>query len=737
MKKIFLLATAIVAFLFCAALVQAQQLFSIHYNALSIENVTQLTHQITRSEISTLSLTKNNGNKDVYVVDFSSVENTKIIIMNEETGNNITITPEEAWHAASLQHTEFQLAPFFIEELKQAILGEASRYLIMETYPDFSVKNIASVSTATKVDVYIPRYFYGKKENVQEAFPENRQIIKIYKQKPRIIPDPEYQLDIAQLEEEMSYYVYMYQLPNGALVTYDEHFNPDNKKALSSVGNFLEFNLSGTLNPPQRLATEYALELWSEQIAGTMPVNIEVNFWALGAGVIGMSFFPPCFMDGETGEAETLYPAALWKQLKDYSASEEWDIFIVMNSEFGFYYGLDGNSENRIDYVTIMIHEVTHGLGFGSQCHRNGVFFYDYPVIYDRMLYQGLSGPCFTELSESEREALLISNNLFAGSPNSKLLAANGGVRVKMYAPTSYSGGSTAHHWDTGVTFPTFMKYAYFSPLHTFNTRKIGMFLDMGWTIPEIDPDAVWVTFNANTGMGSMSPQPFSLGVTRNLKINTFNKTGYIFENWNRLPDGTGISYANREAVTISDDLSLYAQWEAAKYTLAFNPYGGTVNPTSKQVVYDRHIGELPVPERAGYTFEGWTMNLGTININEETIWNSTYDRIAAAKWTPVVGVVEMLRTTSLLVIPNPANHKVEVRIGIADQARNDGVNQIEFYNIFGQLVKNVPFTGICRDAACHVSTQTINISDLSAGVYLVKAGDKIVKLIKSNNTNN
>jgi len=728
MKKNFLLVTAIVAFTFSAALVHAQLLFSVNYNNLSIENVTQLTNQIIHSEISTLSLTKNNGNKDVYVVEFSSAENTKIVILNEQNGNNVTIIPVETRHATSLQSTEFQLVPFFIEELKQAILGEASRYLIMETNSEFLVKNVTSFST-TKENVYIPRYFYGKKDNVKEALPEDRQIIKIYKQKPRIIPDPEYQLDIAQLEEEMSYYVYMYKLPDGTLCTYDEHFSPKESKNFSCKGgDFLEFNLTGTLDATQRLATEYALELWSEQIAGTVPVDIEVDFRALGPGVIGMSYFPPCFMDGETGEAETFYPAALWKQLKDYSASEEWDIFIVMNSEFGFYYGLDGNSENRIDYVTIMIHEATHGLGFGSQCRRNGTFFYEYPVIYDRMLYQGLAGPCFTELSESDRAALLISNNLYAGRPNSKLLEANGGTRVKMYAPTSYSSGSTAHHWATEVSFSTFMKYAYFAPLHTFNNRKIGIFIDMGWAVPVIDPDAVWVTFNANSGTGNISSQPFSPGIARNLKINSFTKSGYEFKSWNTLPDDTGISYTDREAITIFDHLNLYAQWESGTYTLNFSPRGGTVNPTSKQVVYNEPIGVLPIPEMAGYTFEGWTLYHAN-NINAETIWTYDYDRTASANWAPIVGIVETLHATSLQIVPNPANHTVELRIGIANQARNDGVNQIEFYNIFGQLVKNVPFAG--QSSKEEVVTQIINISDLSAGVYMVKVGDKTMKLIK------
>jgi hypothetical protein len=609
MKKPLLLILIIV---FSANFLYAQKLFSVSQNDLSNENVTQIKNQIAQSEIASLSLTRNNEDKNVYSVSLSSGENTKIIILNEETGNNVVITPVETRLIAS-QPTEFQLAPFFIEELKQGALGDASRYLIVETrhatslHDDFSIQNVVAVSVSND-EVYIPRYFYGKKENVKEALPKDRQIVGIYKQKPQLISaypdDPEHQRYIAQLEEEMSYYVYMYKLLDGTLCTYDEHFNPTQKENLSSVGNFLEFNLTGILTEKQRLATEYAMELWSEQLAGTVPVDIEVNIVPMEDGILGMSHWPPCFLDPEK---DIVYPASLWKQLVGYNVSTEWDINIEMNSKYSFYFGLDGNT-GGMDYVTIMIHEITHGLGFGCYCLKDGTYRYGSPGIYDCMLYQGLSGgACLTELSESERAALLISNNLYSGRPGSNLLAANNGVRVKMYAPSNYSEGSTAHHWDNNVGFVNFMGYAYTYPLHTFNNRKIGILTDMGWTTPVIDSaNAVWVTFHANSGTGNRPPQPYSPGVAQKLKINTFTKLGYEFSSWNTSPDGTEISYQDRESITIDNGLELYAQWKVGTFTLTFYPTLGTVSPKSKQVTYGLPIGELPIPQRPGYKFDGW-----------------------------------------------------------------------------------------------------------------------------------
>jgi hypothetical protein len=571
----------------------------------------------------------------------------------------------------------------------------------------------------------LPRYFYGNKENVKEALPQDRQIIGIYKQKPQIIladpDDVEMQRYAAQKEEETSYYIYMYQLPDGAKCTYAEHFNKKNDKNLSSVGNFLEFNLTGELDDKQRLATEYALELWGEQLAGAVPVAIEVDFFPMGPGVLGRSFFPTCFNDGVTN---VWYPSALWDQIVgyDYDPGEN-DNTIWMNSDYKFYLGLDGLGSG-MDFVTIALHEVTHGLGFGCYCSRDdGEFFWGGPGIYDCQLYKGLDGPCFIDLPNYERTALMVSNNMYAGGPGSNLLAANGGERVKIYAPTSYSSGSSAHHWDSSVGFPTFMKYAYDYPLHTFNNRKLGILTDMGWELPIVDTaNAVWVTFNNNGGAGNRNPQPFIQEEIQRLKICPFSKTGHTFKEWNTLPDGTGQSYADRDSITIREDTEFYAQWEANTYTLTFSPNGGTVSPTSKEVVYGLPVGELPIPEKTGYTFTGWRIG-ASVFITEETIWEFTTSRPVQAQWTLNQNIEEIQLNTTLQIIPNPASNTIELRI-MNYELR---VDDIEFYSISGQLVKSVSLAGeMLKDAV----SQKIDISDLRAGVYFAKAGDNIVKLV-------
>jgi len=450
LMKGFIVAIFIIAF--GSGSLCAQHLFSVDYNYLSQDNVNTIRAEVTNSkaQILTIPMTRNRENKDVYAFSFSSVQNTKIIILNEETGNSVVITPVDGTIA------QFELSPFFIEELRRAILGEAERYLVIETGIDFSVRNIASVSAVSR-KVNIPCYFYGTKENVNEALPEDRQIVHIFKEKPRLIPafpkDPNNLRLVAQLEEEMRYYVYMYRLPDGTLCIYDEHFNPDDSEVSHVVsnraGNNLTFYLNGVLTTDQLTATQYALSLWSEQLEGTVPVSIQTSFVPLDTNIIGHTFPQPHYWNSSN---KTWYCSALGNQLAGYDVvSNMDDIRIEMNSFYSsrFYYGLDCNSNLKTDWVTVMLHEVTHGLGFTSLIYmdgttqNNGRFVYttssgsgaytNDPGIFDRQLYQGTSGSNFPDLNQSQRAALVVSGNLYAGRPGSFLLEANGGNRVKYF----------------------------------------------------------------------------------------------------------------------------------------------------------------------------------------------------------------------------------------------------------------------------------------------------------------
>lgn len=68
-----------------------------------------------------------------------------------------------------------------------------------------------------------------------------------------------------------------------------------------------------------------------------------------------------------------------------------------------------------------------------------------------------------------------------------------------------------------------------------------------------------------------------------------------------------------RVAIVNSDSSS---QDYKRKYVVTFDPNGGTVSQTTKEISYHDAYGELPVPTREGYTFKGWN-GKNMLNYNE------------------------------------------------------------------------------------------------------------------------
>lgn len=69
------------------------------------------------------------------------------------------------------------------------------------------------------------------------------------------------------------------------------------------------------------------------------------------------------------------------------------------------------------------------------------------------------------------------------------------------------------------------------------------------------------VTFNANGGSGTMQPQTFTEGEAKALTANAFTCAGLTFGGWNTTVDGSGTVYTDGQTITVSSDMTLYAQW--------------------------------------------------------------------------------------------------------------------------------------------------------------------------------
>ena len=126
-------------------------------------------------------------------------------------------------------------------------------------------------------------------------------------------------------------------------------------------------------------------------------------------------------------------------------------------------------------------------------------------------------------------------------------------------------------------------------------------------------------------------PTQHTYGTETELKSPT--KDGYTFGGWFTTSDCTGSAVTSLGATAYTSDITLYAKWTEAKYTVTFNANGGTCTTTSAtQSSYNASI-ILPTPTWDGYTFAGW-YNQGELKGTAGASFIPAANITLYAKWT-------------------------------------------------------------------------------------------------------
>jgi uncharacterized repeat protein (TIGR02543 family) len=121
------------------------------------------------------------------------------------------------------------------------------------------------------------------------------------------------------------------------------------------------------------------------------------------------------------------------------------------------------------------------------------------------------------------------------------------------------------------------------------------------------------IAYNANGATGGSVPvnQTKTYGVDLTLAANTGSlvKTGYTFNGWNTLANGTGTHFAASGIYTANAAATLYAEWTLNSYTLTYTAGDhGSITGTSPQTVNHGADGSqvTAVPD-ANYHFVSWS----------------------------------------------------------------------------------------------------------------------------------
>jgi hypothetical protein len=267
-------------------------------------------------------------------------------------------------------------------------------------------------------------------------------------------------------------------------------------------------NGGATLGEQRRIALEYAATIWGNLLSSSQTIVIGVNLDPLFCdatsatlGAAGTTTIHRDFLGALV--SNTWYPAALANALAGADLAPGFnDIGATFNSAIDgglctfprtWYYGLDENPPpGTIDFVSIVLHELAHGLGFQTYVDLiTGARLPDSSRAYDDVFMLWLedhtTGLTYPDMNDPARVAASINTgNLHWVGP--EVVANSGGLNsgrhpsghVEMYAPNPLDPGSSVSHFSTSLSPDELME-----PSFTGANHDVGLTLavmrDIGW----------------------------------------------------------------------------------------------------------------------------------------------------------------------------------------------------------------------------------------------------------------
>ncbi|MCC7094682.1 MAG: chitobiase/beta-hexosaminidase C-terminal domain-containing protein [Ignavibacteriaceae bacterium] len=278
-----------------------------------------------------------------------------------------------------------------------------------------------------------------------------------------------------------------------------------NRDALSKIQtSTITFTYIGNWDPQAKIAADYAAYIWSYLINSNKPIKIEAELKSLSSGALASTTIVKWVENFPNAPLPNVkYPITLAEAISDQelNLSNEYEIHIDVNSnETDWYYGLDGNTPaEKVDFLTVILHEITHGLGFaGSFQNSGGVGSWGNegkPDIYDLFpvfgsisstTYKLTNTQTYPNPSNSLGDALT-SNNIYFDGWKTKLM--NNDQLPKLYAPNVWAGGSSISHFDEDY-YPAGNSNSLMSfridlaeAIHSPGEVGLAVLEDLGWDI--------------------------------------------------------------------------------------------------------------------------------------------------------------------------------------------------------------------------------------------------------------
>ncbi len=240
-----------------------------------------------------------------------------------------------------------------------------------------------------------------------------------------------------------------------------------------------------------------AVDIWETLIYSSVPINVEAHWEVLGTNVLGSATPYTFFINFDGAQKDGIwYPVALAEKIagKGLNDSSEPDIYASFNSNqsaWDFGTGLTGVS-GKYNLTSVVLHEIGHGLGI---THSYGVsngtaqgadYLYGLPVAFESFIQTSNKKNLVESFSSPSTDLAvpITGDDLYFNSP---LVKAKSSALAKLYAPTTFSAGSSIAHMDES-TYPAGDANSLMTPF--FNAAEVNhnpgplvmaLLKDMGW----------------------------------------------------------------------------------------------------------------------------------------------------------------------------------------------------------------------------------------------------------------
>ncbi len=282
-----------------------------------------------------------------------------------------------------------------------------------------------------------------------------------------------------------------------------------------SQGSTFTFTTTGT-NPTIDTALAYVGNIWGDYLNSTVPIKVNVYYINLFGTTLGITV-PNGRRDFPTAPVDSVwYPSCLANAIEGTELNVgEADMDIFMDNSTNWYFGLDGNCPlGKYDFVTVMLHEIGHGLGFLSLAKLEGDTLGSFGEVTPADIAPLITSFPFPELNskysifahfmengsgQSIVDTILFpnssnilgdqfkSNAVYFAGPLSVVL--NSGNPVRLFAPTTYESGSSMQHLNES-TFSASNPNTLMTPYvgtseehHTPGPLTIAILEDIGWNV--------------------------------------------------------------------------------------------------------------------------------------------------------------------------------------------------------------------------------------------------------------